>query len=155
MSEMQSRVITERWDITYRHDTGPVVDEFYNRLARDEIVGRRCPQCQRVLVPPRSFCDRDYVETDRWVTVGNSGTVETFTVVFQKFRALPDPVYCIAYVRLEGADTSILNFLRVPGLSSRQEVESRVQVGQRVRVVFAPKPDRRDRITDFWFEPER
>jgi len=146
--------IIEHWDITYTHDMGPVVTEFYEKLAGDRIFGRHCPKCDRVLVPPRSFCDRDFTDTDGWVEVGRSGVIETFTVVFQKFRGLPDPPYCIAYVRLDGADTSILNFVKVPGLDDAEAVRAKIRVGQRVKAVFAPAASRTGRITDFWFEPE-
>jgi len=153
MGQNQLKII-EHWDITYSHDAGPIVTEFYEQLRENRLMGRHCPSCDRVLVPPRLFCDRDYVDTDRWVEVQPRGVIETFTVVYQKFRGLPDPIYCIAYVLLDGADTSILNYVRVPHLNEADLIKSRVKVGQRVKVVFASEESRTDRITDFWFEPE-
>lgn len=152
MSTQAPQTIIEHWDITYTHDMGPIVSEFYDRLANDEIWGRHCPKCDRVLVPPRSFCDRDFTDTDRWVAVQPHGTIETYTVVFQKFKGLPDPPYCIAYVLLDGADSSILNFVKLPEDFAAGDAQSRLKIGQRVTVVFAPKASRTGRITDFWFE---
>ncbi|HLG88496.1 MAG TPA: Zn-ribbon domain-containing OB-fold protein [Alphaproteobacteria bacterium] len=154
MTAEHPNAVIEHWDIIYTHDKGPIVTEFYERLAENKILGRHCPKCGRVLLPPRAFCDRDFADTDKWVEVGQKGVIETFTVVFQKFRGLPDPPYCIAYVRLDGADTSILNFVRVPGLVDAEAVRHKLKVGQKVKVVFAPKGERTGRITDFWFEPE-
>jgi uncharacterized OB-fold protein len=146
-------VLTEQWNVTYTHATGPIVGEFLRRLKEDAtLVGRHCPQCDRVLMPPRAFCDRDYADTDRWVEVGNTGIVETFTVVFQKFQGLPDPPYCIAYVRLDGADTSILNYVRGVEMSDAEAVRANLKVGTPVRVVVAPPDQRQGRVTDFWFE---
>ena len=154
MTAEHPNAVIEHWDIVYTHDKGPIVTEFYERLAENKILGRHCPKCERVLLPPRAFCDRDFADTDTWVEVGQKGIIETFTVVFQKFRGLPDPPYCIAYVRLDGADTSILNFVKVPGLVDAEAVRNKIKVRQKVKVVFAAKDQRTGRITDFWFEPE-
>ena len=61
MTTEHPNAVIEHWDIVYTHDMGPVVTEFYAKLAEDRIVGRHCPKCDRVLMPPRSFCDRDFV----------------------------------------------------------------------------------------------
>ncbi len=144
--------LTEQWNITYTHATGPIAGTFFDRVREGALVGRHCPACDRVLMPPRAFCDRDYVDTDRWVDVGTRGVIETFTVVYQKFQGLPDPPYCIAYVRLEGADTAILNYVRGIDLSTPEEVRRGLRVGTPVWVRFAPEPERLGRVTDFWFE---
>lgn len=148
-----TRIIEERWDLTYRHAAGPVVSHFYDRLESDGVLaGRRCPRCTRVLVPPRSFCDRCYTDTEGWIDVGPEGTVETFTVVYREFQSLPEPPYAMAYVRLDGADTAILNYVRDLDLGDPDYAAAALWPGVRVRTVVAP-PDRREgRITDFWFE---
>ncbi|MPZ28271.1 MAG: DNA-binding protein [Micromonosporaceae bacterium] len=148
-----TRTIEEKWDLTYRHAAGPVVSHFYDRLQSDGVlVGRRCPQCTRVLVPPRSFCDRCYVDTEDWIEVGPEGVVETFTVVYREFQSLPEPPYAMAYVRLDGADTAILNYVR--GLDLREPVAAAAALrpGTRARLVVDEPQRRQGRITDFWFE---
>lgn len=145
--------IVERWDLTYRHAAGPIVTEFYRRL-RDEgrLAGRRCPACRRVLVPPRAFCDRCYRDTEEWVNVGSTGTVEAFTIVYQQFQNLPAPPYAVAYVRLGGADTAILNYVRGVDLADSRRAAHQLRIGTPVRVRLADA--REGRITDFWFEAE-
>jgi uncharacterized protein len=145
--------ITEHWSITYTHDTGPVVAEFHAKLKERKLLARNCPICKRVLMPPRSFCDRDYVDTDGWVVVANEGIVETYTVVAQAIRSLPTPPYCIAYVRLDGADTAVLNYVRFSVGATASQMLSQIRVGLRVRAVFAASEECKGRITDFWFEP--
>lgn len=153
MSEA-SRTIEERWELTYHHAAGPVVSHFYDRLAQDgQLVGRRCPSCDRVLVPPRAFCDRCYVDTTEWVDVGPEGVVETFTIVNRQFQNLPEPPYAMAYVRLDGADTAILNYVRGLDLSDIDAGVEALKPGTRFRAVVAERGDRQGRITDFWFEP--
>lgn len=148
----ETGIIEERWDITYRHSTGSVASAFYAGLHEGRIHGVRCPECERVLVPPRSFCDRDYATTEGWLPVGPDGVLETFTVVYRKFRSLPDPPYAIAYVRLAGADTAILSYLRDDRLGDVDWVREGLAVGTPLRAVFAPAGERAGRMTDFWFE---
>jgi uncharacterized OB-fold protein len=145
-------VVEQHWDIRYRHTADPVAAHFF-RTIRDEgrLVGRRCPACERVLVPPRSFCDRDFIETDEWVDVASEGVIELFTVVYLKTAGLPDPPYALAYVRPDGADTALMNYVRGVNLSDPHSVADRLAIGTRVRIEFAEA--RAGRVTDFHFVP--
>jgi uncharacterized OB-fold protein len=153
MTETEIRTIVEHWDLTYRHSAGIVASEFFAALEEGRILGRRCPSCGRVLLPPRPFCDRCYVDTEEWVEVATAGVLETFTIVYAKFAGLPDPPYAIAYVRLAGADTAILNYVRGLDLADMEASVARLAPGSRFRVVFARAKSRTGRVTDFWFEP--
>ncbi|MCZ7572802.1 MAG: Zn-ribbon domain-containing OB-fold protein [Ardenticatenaceae bacterium] len=149
------RTIVEKWNLTYNHSAGAVASEFFDHLQRDgRLFGRQCPNCRRVLVPPRSFCDRCFVDTDRWVPVADSGVIEMFTIVYMKFQQLPDPPYAIAYVRLDGADTAILNYVKGLDLTDQQQAVRALKPGTRVRVAFAPDDTRLGSVLDFWFEPQ-
>ncbi len=142
--------LEEHWDITYNHALGETGSHFYTVL-RDEgkLLGRRCPTSGRVLLPPRSFGDREFEDTTDWVEIGATGRVEVFTVVFQSFKGLPEAPYCIAYVLLDGADTAILNYVK--GIDwTPDNVSQNIGVGDRVEVVF--KEEREGKMTDFWFE---
>lgn len=145
--------IPGRWDISYEYSAGVIGSEFLRRLRDDQIIsGRRCPTCQRVLMPPRSFCDRCFAETTDWVDVGTSGTIEAFTITSDAFQGLPDPPCAIAYATLDGASTAMLNFVKGVDLSSIERGAELLAVGNRVRVVW--KDQREGRITDFYYELE-
>lgn len=152
-SNEELRTVVEKWDITYRHAAGPIVSEFMRCLQEEgRIVGRRCPQCDRVLVPPRGFCDRCFTDTSEWIAVGSRGVIETFTIVYQSFVGLPNAPYCIAYARLDGADTAILNYVRGVDLRDRDGAIQKIRVGAPIRVVAAPSEQRVGSVTDFWYE---
>ncbi|GIW46722.1 MAG: hypothetical protein KatS3mg078_0599 [Deltaproteobacteria bacterium] len=143
--------ISQHWDIEFNHAAGETASVFFKGIReRKEILGRRCPACKRVLLPPRSFCERCFVDTLEWVKVGKEGTIEAFTIVYEQFRGLPKPPYAIAYVLLDGASTAMVNFLKKVDLNNLQEALERIKIGARVKVVFKRK--RRGRITDFWYE---
>ncbi len=146
----ESITVPVDWSLHYDHSTGPVVARFLRGLEDGRIEGVRCPECGLVYLPPRAYCERDFVRMTEWVEVGIEGVLEGFTIVTQKFGPLPDPPYTIAFVRLDGADTALVNFLRMP-LDDVEEAASRLEIGAtRVRVRF--RDSREARITDFHYE---
>ncbi len=147
----QPRFYEQTWDLGYRHALGSTVGVFLDGLAEGRIKGRTCPACARVLVPPRSYCDRCSVETTDWVDVSDEGVIEMMTVVYEPFKGLPDPPYAIAYVSLDGASTALLGYVRGVELSDVVAATSALAIGTRVKVHFAAQP--KGQVTDYWFEP--
>lgn len=150
MSDTELVTVDGAWNFQYRYFAGETASRFFAEL-RDHgrIVGRRCPRCQRVLVPARSYCDRCFMATTDWVPVGMEGTVETFTVLTAAFPGLPEPPLAIAYVTLDGAGTALLNFVEGLDLTDLDAAAARLLDRPRVEVVF--HDDRHGRMTDFHF----
>jgi uncharacterized OB-fold protein len=140
----------QTWDLSYRHALGETTSAFLGALAERRILGRRCPACGRVLVPARSFCDRDHVDTTDWVEVAGTGTIEMFTIVYEPFRNLPAPPYALAYVTLDGADTALVGYVRGLDLTDRDAAVAALAIGTRVEVRFADEPQ--GTAADYWFE---
>ena len=82
----QARFYAQTWDLSYRHALGSTVGVFLDGIAEGRVRGRACPSCARVLVPPRSYCDRCSVETTDWVDVANEGVIEMMTIVYEGFK---------------------------------------------------------------------
>ncbi len=143
--------IPQTWEITYDHPAGRTASRFFTELKdQRHLLGKRCPSCRRVLMPPRAFCDRCYVPTEEWVQVADTGVIEAFTIVANKFQGLPDPPYALVYVRLDGAETAIANTLQGVDLSDIEEAARRMAIGTPVTVKY--KEPAEGRVTDFWFE---
>ena len=143
--------IPGKWDFEYRYFAGETASRFFREIMTSgRIYGTRCPQCRKVLVPARSFCDACYVETTDWVEVGPEGTLEMFTIVATKFPGLPDPPFAIGYVTLDGADTGILN--RITGVDLEDIDRGAKALMSHPRVVTRFLSQRQGRITDFHFE---
>lgn len=146
--EMELLYVPGKWDINFSYAAGKTVSYFLTQI-RDhrKIMGIKCPKCQRVMVPPRSFCERCFIPVEDWVELGNEGTIEAFTIVHDAFEGSPPPPYAIAYVKLDGADTALANFVDGLDLSDVKKATRELKIGCRVRVEFARK--RQGRITDF------
>ncbi|MCG2775375.1 MAG: OB-fold domain-containing protein [Desulfobacterales bacterium] len=141
----------EVWNITYEHSIGETASHFFNEIIRNrQLVGRYCQGCDRVLVPPRQFCDRCFIPTTDWRDVGKEGVIEAATIIYEQFKSLPEPPYALAYVRIDGASTAIGNFLKGIDFSNQEEALEKIKIGNRVKVKF--QEDLEGSILDFWFE---
>lgn len=142
-----------RWDIEYDHSAGETASRFLRALRDDAtVLGRRCPDCERVLVPPRGFCERCFVDTDGWREVGPRGRIESFTVVPRSLGAGPEAPFALAYVQLDGADTAMVNLVEGLDLDDPAAAAERLAIGTRVAAVFDPPDEREARVTDFHYE---
>jgi uncharacterized OB-fold protein len=145
------RFYEQVWDLAYRHALGETTSRFLAGLAERKLFGRRCPSCERVLVPARSFCDRCHVATGDWKEVANLGRIEMFTIVYEPFKGLPPPPYALAYATLDGADTALVGYVRGVDLSDQASAIKALAIGTRIKVVFSDEP--KGTVADYWFEP--
>lgn len=137
--------------IQYQYSMGRAAAAFFEALRTRRILGAECATCKRVSVPPKSFCEYCFVPVDRLIEVAPRGTIEAVTIVRFKVRDAPPPPYCVAYVRLDGATSSIANYVRGVEIADEAALPNKVAIGARVDVAFAPEPE--GRVTDFWFQP--
>jgi uncharacterized OB-fold protein len=143
----------ESWNIGYEHAIGETASFFFvNVRDHAQIYGRLDPKSGRVLVPPRAFSDQTLEPTTDWVKVGPGGRIETFTIVYEAFKTLPDPPYAFGYVLLDGADTAIGGYFRGVDLKDPARAAAMLKLGTRVMTRFAEK--RKGDVLDFWFELE-
>jgi len=147
MNGTEPLVFPTRLLIPYTNYAGRVGSRFLREI-RDHkrIMGMRCPQCERVYVPPRSTCYACFGQLDQWVEVGSTGTLVSFTEVHYGERFHPvAPPFMYGIVKLDGADTGLLHLL---GEMDAGEVE----IGMRLEAVFAQ--ERKGSILDIeYFRP--
>ncbi len=118
--------------LDYTIAAGEAPSRFLRGLTRGKILGQRCPQCEKVYVPPRGGCPACGVPTREDVELSDKGTITTFCVVNIPFAgaAVQIPYVC-ASVLLDGADVTLFHLVQdVP-------VEE-VRMGMRVQAVWAP-----------------
>ncbi|MEN6473982.1 MAG: SCP2 sterol-binding domain-containing protein [Syntrophaceae bacterium] len=122
--------------INQRFATGTHMGKWFAGLKDKRIVGTRCPQCHRVLVPPSEVCAICRVRTDDFVEVGPKATVCQIDTVYY---ASPDPLsgqvrhtpYAGAYMVFDGG---------TPYESFAMEINpkdmDRIKPGMKVRPVW-------------------
>jgi len=132
--------IDGRIDVEYHWSAGVAGSRFFTELRDNgKIMGTKCPECERVLVPPRIFCEECFVDTDEWVEVSKQGEVLTFAESYFGLQGqrLEEPWY-IGIIKLDGADGGLFHRL-VPDAGP-------IEIGGRVEAVLAD--ERKGHILD-------
>ena len=151
-AEFRSAVggVDHRLGAKYSWDAGVAVGRFLDGLRGGKILGRECRRCERVLVPPRMFCERCFRETDAWIEVEHTGTVQTYSICHVSWDMQPlDPPEIPAVIAVDGSDGGFLHMLG--------EVEpDEVRIGMEVEAVWKPVGERIGSILDIaHFRPRR
>ena len=118
--------------LDYTITAGEAASRFLRGLTKQRILGQRCPQCEKVYVPPRGGCPACGVPTREEVQLSHKGTITTFCIVNIPFAgaAIQIPYVC-ASVLLDGADVTLFHLVQdVPA--------DEVRMGMRVEAVWAP-----------------
>jgi uncharacterized OB-fold protein len=137
-------------DARYAWDTGVAVSRFLAGLREGRVLARECRGCDRVLVPPRMFCEQCFRPTDRWVEVEDTGRVNTFSICWVSWDMQPLSVPELpAVLEIDGASPGI-GFMHKLG-----EVDpDAVHVGLEVEAVWKPEAKREGSILDIeYFRP--
>jgi len=146
------RFLVTHFDTVLRYSwtSGVAISRFLDGLKEGELWARKCNKCGRTLIPPRMYCEEDFVPTDEWVRVRDTGTVNTFSISYVNNDASrrKKPIL-ISVVDIDGASPG-MGILHLLG-----EVEPRkVEVGMKVEAVWKPKPQRTGAITAIrYFKP--
>ena len=123
----------------YRHSAGRLGSHFLKSLKEGRLLGWKPGAGGPVLVPPR-----ESGAAGEWVTLGPGGVLESF--VPGDWIAPDADGACLAMVRVDGADSSLLTRLKPAPAAGG------AKVGSRLVLRFSDVPQ--GRIDDFWFELE-
>lgn len=139
--EIEKKVFRGKIKLTYKHVGGAYVERFFREIGKNQqIMGVKCPKCDKVYVPPKMICFECYEKMEEWVEVGNQGTVKGFTVVTHSTPVMPlKPPFAYAIITLDGANTDLVHIIK-------ESDPQKLKIGLRVEAVFKEKP--RKRILD-------
>ena len=130
-------VMNGRIKVPYEWAAGEVGSRYLCSL-RDEkkILGTACPNCKIVYHIPRRNCPDCLEECTKWVELGNTGSLVSYTVVRRYHPTLaPLPLpYGYGVIKLDGADTGFLHLLY-------EFEEGQLSAGMKVEAVFAEERD--------------
>ena len=144
-----SDVISGEWNVRYNYSVGKVAGTFFDALKERKILATKSSKSGMSYLPPRAYCERSFEPCDEWVEAGHEGVIEAATIVSAAFEHLPPPPYAIAYVRLDGVDTAMINFVRNLDMSDVGAAMNKLKPGTRVKVEFIDDP--KGEVTDFHY----
>jgi len=133
--------------LEYSVTAGLVLSRFLAGVIEGRLLGRRCPRCTRVYVPPKGACPTCGVSCTEEVAVADSGTLTTFCIVNVPFEGqtmtLP---YVYGSILLDGADLPLLHLVQAPAED--------VRMGMRVKAEWIPPAERKPSLEAIrWFVP--
>ena len=141
-------LIGERsFDSIFSYDAGTIRSRFLTEIRDNQkIMGIRCPDCNRVYVPPRSVCLKCFGNLSDFVEVGQEGTLTTYSIVYGSQPYYPvEPPFVYGVIQLDGADTGLVHLINEVDLQ-------KVRIGMRAKAVF--KEERVGSILDIkYFKP--
>jgi hypothetical protein len=147
IGELEAFVADKPLETWYLNYAGSICSKFLIELRDNKrILGIKCPQCNRVLVPARPTCARCFAQTQTWAEVSDTGNLVTYTIVHETLPCYPaGPPIIYGVIQLDGADTGLLHLLG--------EVEPKnVHIGMRFQAVF--NEERKGDIRDIkYFRP--
>ncbi len=101
---------------------------FWDAAKEGRFVIKHCDGCGRNHWYPRALCPHCWSDQTRWLEAKGEGEIYSFTVMRRA-----KPPYALAYVRLDEGPTMMTNVVH--------DDLDRLQIGQRVRVVFGDTQD--------------
>src|SRR5437660_670470 len=127
----------------YAWDTGEAIGRYLAELKEGRLIARACRKCERVMIPPRMFCERCFAELKEQVEVKRTGRLVSYTVCYVDHDGarLRGPV-ALGLVQLDGATTFFLHYLL--GINDPREVK----IGCRVETIIKAKAKRVGSILD-------
>lgn len=132
----------------YAWDAGVAISRYLEELRAGRLIARSCRQCERILLPPRMFCEECFRPTDSWVYVEATGTVNTFSICHVRWDVVRlEKPQLPAVIHVDGASPG-MGILHLLG-----EVEPHdVHIGMRVQAVWKDPSEREGSITDirYW-----
>ena len=152
LSDAQFRTATgavdDAVDARYEWDAGVAISRYLDGLEDGRILGRECRSCERVLVPPRMFCERCFRNTDGWVEVEATGIVQTFSICNIRWDMQPlEEPELPAVIAIDGSDGGFLHKLG-------EVAPDDIRIGMAVEAVWKPEEEREGSILDIaYFRP--
>ena len=139
--------------LPFRESAGLRLSRFFTAL-RDEakILALRCPNCQRVIFPPRPVCGFCRItvgeKEEDWLVLNDEGKVVSLQVATEREvdrvtgRLVGQPNPC-GFIRLDGGDewTILVHYLEMIDIE-------KLQRGMRAKAVWKPREKRRGRMSD-------
>ena len=148
----EGRILFNEWtpNAQYAWDAGVAIGRYLAELKRGQLGGAHCSRCHRTVVPPRNVCEWCFRPMDSWVTLPDTGTVNTFSLCYVTWdmRYLDEPEIP-AVIDIDGTNPP-MGIMHMLG-----EVEpTSVEIGMRVQAVWKPSAQREGSILDIrYFRP--
>jgi uncharacterized OB-fold protein len=142
----EKKILFNEWDpnAKYGWDAGVAIGRYLAELKAGRLIGVRCNECQRTVIPPRNFCEWCFRPMDDWVVLPDTGTVNTFSLCYVTWdmQYLTEP-QIPAVIDIDGTRPAV-GIMHMLGDVDPKEVK----IGMKVQAVWKPAEERTGSILD-------
>lgn len=140
-------------DCAFAWDTGVAINRYLAELKNGKIIAKECRQCNRIMLPPRMFCELCFVPSGDWVFVEDTGVINTFSICHVNWDASRikkgEKPHLPAVIEIDGASEGMGIMHRLGEVDPDQ-----IKIGMKVKAVWKPESERTGSITDIkYFKP--
>lgn len=132
----------------YLYPAGVAGEKFFRHLMQmDSFLATRCPKCEKVLFPPRLYCEDCFTEiTDNdWTEVPAAGIVRLFTVATRNAHGKKmEQLKIVALIDIERTNGAMLGIIRSQDINKDY-------CGAKVRAVLRPRERREGTLKDILY----
>jgi uncharacterized OB-fold protein len=148
----EGNITFTRWhpNARYAWAAGEAMSRFLEELKNGKLVATKCNQCDRILFPPRMFCEECFRDIDEWVDIKDTGTIETFSISYLDTDAnrIKEPIL-VGVVSIDGATE------KMGMMHYFDEVDPKeLKIGMKVKAVWKDPEERVGSVLDIkYFKP--
>ena len=137
-----------RPEAKFAWSAGEAMSRFLAELQQGRLIARTCNRCERVLFPPRMFCEECFRPTDAWTYVRDTGTIEAYSISYIDLDAkrIETPIL-VGVVSVDGASPK-MGIMHYFG----EMAPETIRIGMRVKAVWRPQAEREGSVLDirYW-----
>jgi len=132
----------------YFYPSGIAGDKFFRHIMEnDTFLATKCSKCNKVLFPPRLYCEDCFEEIQEmdWIEVPSTGTVKLYTVVTINAhgKKLEKP-RVIAFIDIDKTNGALLGVIRTNDFNKDF-------LGTKVKAIFKQKGNREGTLKDILY----
>lgn len=134
----------------YAWDCGMAIGKYLEGLKNGKIIGVKCPKCEKIMVPPRIFCEWCFLLIENFVELKDTGKINTFSICYISWdmKRLEIP-QIPAVIEIDGASLGYGILHLVSEVNPKD-----VKIGMKVKAVWKEEKEREGKITDIkYFKP--
>jgi uncharacterized OB-fold protein len=129
----------------YLYTNGTAGGKFFTALRdKGKFLACKCPECKKVYLPPRLYCEDCFCEIpdSAWREVPTTGTIRLFTVaMINTYGEKLKYPKIMAMIDIDKTDTSMIGVINTKDLDADYS-------GKKVKAVLLPKSKREGTLKD-------
>ena len=103
------------------------IEQFYKFMNEGKVMGAKCQNCGKLMLPPRPICTQCYSEKLEWIELSKRGRLLTYTIIHvapPQFQHLIP--YAVGIVELDKG-------LKLPGMIKNIDFD-KIKIGMELEI---------------------